>query len=188
MLVDEATVTWPDPILGMVAQVNKRGASERITQGIYEIGHFGSSHWLPNFEHWPQLPDKFDRISPLGCFGVCDNVEQIIARCPAPNWSQVLGSSSSPCIVWSAVNRNRMEGGAGTSGETTSGFTHLPRSTCTMNRKSSRSWYSTSMRRRGDWSVLNWAASGASLLQWVDTPCERSELYSREVNRVLVTR
>lgn len=82
MLVDEATVTWPDPILGMVAQVNKRGASERITQGIYEIGHFGSSHWLPNFEHWPQLPDKFDRISPLGCFGVCDNVEQIIARCP----------------------------------------------------------------------------------------------------------
>lgn len=59
-------VMQPDEILSMIAKLNGNIAQPKeITKGVYEIGHFGGSHWPPGF-------------STGYCYGVCDNYEQVL--------------------------------------------------------------------------------------------------------------
>lgn len=74
MLIDDQSVMRPDPILAAIA--TSRGASDRatrITTGVYEIGHFGGTVFLPNYEHYPDFGGE------RGSYGVCDNIDQILA-------------------------------------------------------------------------------------------------------------
>lgn len=65
-------------ILMMIASASGRPlGAHRIRDGVYEIGHFGSSHWPLGYEDHPRFSD-----TNFGCYGVCDNVEQILAACP----------------------------------------------------------------------------------------------------------
>lgn len=74
MLIEEPMALSVDPILAILSIVSG-GTSRRIRQGIYEIGHFGGSHFLPDYE-------SYDLDLPIQSCGVCDNVEQILAACP----------------------------------------------------------------------------------------------------------
>ena len=75
MLIDEPLALMWDPILGVIAAMASGGQSRRLRQGVYEIGHFGASHFMLGYDHWPD-------IEPCS-FGVCDSVEQLIERIPA---------------------------------------------------------------------------------------------------------
>jgi hypothetical protein len=74
MLIDESAVLQIDPILAMVGSFQGNNSNTRLQQGVYQISHFGSSHFLRHYEHYPELT-----IEP---YGVCDTVEQILAACP----------------------------------------------------------------------------------------------------------
>lgn len=81
MLIDIGRQHDDHGILAMIARMNGRSSEmKRIQQGIYEIGHFGSSDW-PNskeFEHYPDL----DIVGLAGIwrnsYGVCDSVDDIL--------------------------------------------------------------------------------------------------------------
>lgn len=75
MLIDEPKALESNAVLAMVASV-RGGAAETLkrTTGIYEIGHFGSSHYLYGYNHYPELS--------VEAYGVCDNVEQLLKKCP----------------------------------------------------------------------------------------------------------
>jgi hypothetical protein len=75
MLISESQVLRPDPILSMLAAVGGRPmVAQELQTGVYEIGHFGSSNFLSDYEDYPELI-----IDP---YGVCDNFQQIIDQCP----------------------------------------------------------------------------------------------------------
>jgi len=75
MLVDEDMIMIPNPILSLVSSVGGRETkTKRIREGIYEIGHFGSSNFLRGYEDYPELS--------IESYGVCDNLEQILEQCP----------------------------------------------------------------------------------------------------------
>lgn len=75
MLVHEPNMRFTDPILALIAQVNGRPSeTKEVRPGVYEIGHFGGSHFLPQYEQYPELP--------VGPYGVCDSLEQLLAACP----------------------------------------------------------------------------------------------------------
>jgi len=71
-------------ILSLIADVHEGPAQpERLDKGIYRIGHFGSSDWLPEFEPYPVL--DFEASKPweeISSYGVCDSYEQILEKCP----------------------------------------------------------------------------------------------------------
>ncbi len=46
-----------------------------LQEGCYEINHFGCSHWPPGYEQYPEFKS-------FRCYGVCDNLEQIIQTIP----------------------------------------------------------------------------------------------------------
>lgn len=73
-------------ILQTVADVNGNGTvgSPWITEGVVITGHFGHSHWAPDYNNYPRdLVDMGDDDGyGLSPYGVCDNHEQILARCP----------------------------------------------------------------------------------------------------------
>jgi hypothetical protein len=71
MLVDEPMVLVTDPILAIIS---KGKGNSRIETGCYQVGHFGSSDFLPKYEQYPILS-----IDP---YGVCDSLEQLKAKCP----------------------------------------------------------------------------------------------------------
>jgi hypothetical protein len=71
MLVDEPQAITFDPILAIVS--DGKGSS-RLEEGCYQIGHFGSSHYLAGYDHYP--------ITSVGSYGVCDSLEQLKAKCP----------------------------------------------------------------------------------------------------------
>jgi hypothetical protein len=76
MLIDEPRVLVRDPILEMIGSANGNRQSSRLQQGIYQITHFGSSHFLRDgYEEYPE-------DLPVNCYGVCDTVEQLLAACP----------------------------------------------------------------------------------------------------------
>ncbi len=87
MLIDEPRVIRDsaDPILMLIGD---RKEPIRIQQGIYEIGHFGSSAFLRDYEHYPELfdedagEDPADRWNYPGSYGVCDSVENLLAKIP----------------------------------------------------------------------------------------------------------
>lgn len=74
MLRSEPRVLESDLFLGMISYLNGSGSTKEIANGIYEIGHFGGSHFLPGYERYPELS-----VEP---YGVCDSYEQIIEACP----------------------------------------------------------------------------------------------------------
>lgn len=75
MLIKEPSMMHTDPILAIVATVNGRsGVTKELRPGVYEIGHFGSSHFMEGYEHYPETA--------VGSYGVCDSVEQLLSACP----------------------------------------------------------------------------------------------------------
>ena len=76
----------PDPFLELIAQVNGNSPGiDELRKGIYSIGHFGGTGFLEEFEHYPEFSvpgdDRFldDRRN---CYGVCDNIDQILKVFP----------------------------------------------------------------------------------------------------------
>lgn len=71
----------PDMLLRAVAEVNGRShQTEKLADGVYQIGHFGSSHFLRDFEHYPELTGVNGEY--FGPYGVCDNYQQVLDQCP----------------------------------------------------------------------------------------------------------
>ena len=64
-----SAVNHPDPILAAIAGLKGRDAmAKELAFGVYEVGHFGSSHWPPGFSNSYK-------------YGVCDNYEQVLEHC-----------------------------------------------------------------------------------------------------------
>lgn len=77
MLINDDQILLGDPILNMVAKMNGNTEPPKLLQqGVYQVGHFGSSDFPRGFNHYPTLSDYF------GPYGVCDNVQQILDQCP----------------------------------------------------------------------------------------------------------
>lgn len=75
MLVSDLRVHFPDAISSLIASVNgNNNLTTKIKEGVYQIGSFGGTHFLPDYEHYPELS--------IGPYGVCDNPDQILAACP----------------------------------------------------------------------------------------------------------
>lgn len=77
MLIDEPQAEAGDPIAAMIARLNGNdGQVKRLRKGVYQRGDFGSSAFLAGtYDDYPEVGD-------LGAYGVCDSVEQLLARCP----------------------------------------------------------------------------------------------------------
>ena len=76
MLIQEPKVHAPDPILAIISVATGRSArATEIRPGIYEIGHFGSSAFLRDYE-------EYDSFGERGNYGVCDTVEQLLQHYP----------------------------------------------------------------------------------------------------------
>lgn len=74
MLIQEQRVLNPGGILAMIAVNGNPAGAKELQTGIYEIGHYGSSDFLPGYEAYPKLA--------IGPYGVCDSIEQLLAACP----------------------------------------------------------------------------------------------------------
>ena len=75
MLVQERELRHADPILALIASGSNRSSeAKELHPGVYEIGHFGGSHFLRNYEQYPETT--------VGPYGVCDSAEQLLAACP----------------------------------------------------------------------------------------------------------
>jgi hypothetical protein len=76
MLIDEPRVLLQaeDPILRMIGTLNGNKESCRLTEGVYQITSFGSSDFLRDYNQYPDIA--------TGCYGVCDNHEQILEQNP----------------------------------------------------------------------------------------------------------
>lgn len=74
MLINEPKVLRGDPVLSMIAAINGNGGGEKqIAEGVYQIGHFGSSDFLrTGYKPYPDLGMH-------GSYGVCDGYENIMA-------------------------------------------------------------------------------------------------------------
>lgn len=74
MLINEPKVLRGDPLLSMIAALNGNDAADRqIAEGVYQIGHFGSSSFLGRgYENYPELGEH-------GVYGVCDGIENMMA-------------------------------------------------------------------------------------------------------------
>lgn len=75
MLINESRVMGSDPLLSLIGSISGRGSDQKLQDGIYEIGHFGSSHFLRDYEHY------IDDLS-VGGYGVCDSVDNLLDKCP----------------------------------------------------------------------------------------------------------
>lgn len=80
MLVDEQNVLLGslDPILMLIGD---GGGAVRLQQGVYQIGHYGSSAFLAEYEHYPELTADDSEVY-LGPYGVCDGVDNLLAVYP----------------------------------------------------------------------------------------------------------
>ena len=63
------------PILSVMARVNGREFGKEIRAGLYEVGHFGGSHFPGPYDQYPE------NLS-VECYGVCDSPEQLLEKCP----------------------------------------------------------------------------------------------------------
>ena len=62
--------------------------AKEIRTGVYEIGHFGSSQFLGRgYEQYPELSHINDD-GYIGCYGVCDGIENLLEVCPMLETSQ----------------------------------------------------------------------------------------------------
>lgn len=71
MLVSEPRALFLDPILCALAE-GKPG--QELRPGVYEIHHFGGSHFLRDYDSWPETT--------VGPYGVCDNLDNLLEKCP----------------------------------------------------------------------------------------------------------
>lgn len=72
MLINEPRVLRSDPILAMIAAVNGNSQADRqLVEGVYQVGHFGSSDFLRGYESYPDLENH-------GSSGVCDGLENLM--------------------------------------------------------------------------------------------------------------
>jgi hypothetical protein len=74
MLVNESSILHEDAFLVLISRMNGGGSSEKIKNGVYKIGHYGSSAFLEDYEHYPELT--------VGPYGVCDDLNQLLKACP----------------------------------------------------------------------------------------------------------
>ena len=75
MLINEPNVMCADPILEIVAALSGRITKpKKLRDGVYEIGHFGSSQFMIGYKEYPETT--------VGAYGVCDSVEQLLSACP----------------------------------------------------------------------------------------------------------
>lgn len=75
MLIQTSQVFVRDSIYDMIASLHGNDPTPKeIQPGVYEIGHFGGTSFLGEFERYPDL-----EISP---YGVCDNINQLLTACP----------------------------------------------------------------------------------------------------------
>lgn len=77
MLIDlEPEDMIQDPILRVIALANGNFSGvKKIQTGLYEIGHFGGSLFLRDWEQWPDLGE-------INCYGVCDTPQQVVDKFP----------------------------------------------------------------------------------------------------------
>lgn len=74
MLIDDNSVLAGDPIMKMVGMINGNIEPDaRLQQGIYLVGHFGSSSFLSDYDQYPDLGE-------FGSYGVCDGVENLLSK------------------------------------------------------------------------------------------------------------
>lgn len=78
MLIDHDSLTTPDPILSMIGKMNGEPETSRLAQGIYQIGHFGSSDWPKGFKKGWQQEEGLS----INSYGVCDDHQQVLYQCP----------------------------------------------------------------------------------------------------------
>lgn len=110
MLVSANVESLDDPILAMIAAVNGNSPKTReLRPGVYEVGHFGSSHFPAH--GWGSHPE-FGQLHPgtyRSEYGVCDSIEQVLALFPeleAPGrefivtLTPVLRANQSPDCGW----------------------------------------------------------------------------------------
>ena len=75
MLISEHRALRADPVLALIATFDGSSVSTReLRPGVYEIGHFGSSDFLRDYNHYPETT--------VGPYGVCDSVDQLLSACP----------------------------------------------------------------------------------------------------------
>ncbi len=87
MLINNHEAVRPDEIAVFIAHMSGRDEQpSRVIDGVYLIGHFGGSHVMQGYEHYPNLEDGNGEY--FGSYGVCDNYSQILDKCP-----ELLGSS-----------------------------------------------------------------------------------------------
>lgn len=56
---------------------------ERLQQGVYKRYDFGSFPWIAGYQCWPDMGITVSEFPyPLGSYGVCDDVQQIIDAYP----------------------------------------------------------------------------------------------------------
>lgn len=62
-------------MLNAIAALNGNNpTATELRSGVYEIGHFGSSHWPQGYNHYAETT--------VGPYGVCDSAEQLLSKCP----------------------------------------------------------------------------------------------------------
>jgi len=76
VLIDNHRVINCDPILNIISGGRP---SVQLQTGIYEVHHFGCSNFLGiGFNDYPEFEDEEYR----GPYGVCDNIENLLAVYP----------------------------------------------------------------------------------------------------------
>jgi hypothetical protein len=81
MLINEPKIYQQDPIYAAIAKA-LGGSDETIElkNGIYQLGCFGGSSFLGNYEHYPNFDEVNDDYR--GPYGVADDIDQILAKYP----------------------------------------------------------------------------------------------------------
>lgn len=74
MLVQCDAAKYTDPIMSMLGM---GGAGVELETGVYEVQHFGYSHFITHDfdKHYPAVGDDFY------CQGVCDDYKQVLEQC-----------------------------------------------------------------------------------------------------------
>ena len=66
----------------MISVLFGGGIPQTLQPGIYLANHHNGEHYLDGkWEHWPELSGIHDDPW-TNCFGVCDDVQQLLDRCP----------------------------------------------------------------------------------------------------------
>lgn len=90
MLTNKTPVAPEPGIAEILALIGGGKPTTTVAQGIFQIGHFSGEHLLPGkWDKYPDLHaagrDPIDAMSDedwTNCYGVCDDVQQLLDRCP----------------------------------------------------------------------------------------------------------